>query len=261
MSEERHAQREVIADVDSAPALLLCSSRTGVSPHSVSCRAAPWVRFVSFSVLLLRRPPPSLCFAACLPRLGRATGPATACTLQPPHSTLQPVAKQLAAPPPGLACVGYNFKIEQDDDPAAYAVIRGGGWKFSEYSEAALYKRPEKPLEIFEFQGCPFCKKVRGGLREGAPAARGTHTFGAFPLGRRCGRSSTTTTSTPCTTRARGCAEKSPLPQPLAALPPFRDRGGDGVTRPLGRAAGRPDVAADGHRGGRQEAVPVHAGP
>ena len=30
-----------------------------------------------------------------------------------------------------------------------------------ETSDVGKYARPAKPLKIYEFEGCPFCKKVR----------------------------------------------------------------------------------------------------
>jgi len=30
-----------------------------------------------------------------------------------------------------------------------------------ETSDVSKYARPAKPLKIYEFEGCPFCKKVR----------------------------------------------------------------------------------------------------
>lgn len=45
-----------------------------------------------------------------------------------------------------------------------YAVTRVGGRKVQEASaEVTGLKRPAVPLELYEFEGCPFCKKVRGG--------------------------------------------------------------------------------------------------
>ncbi|CAD6265062.1 unnamed protein product [Miscanthus lutarioriparius] len=34
-------------------------------------------------------------------------------------------------------------------------------WKVKEESKIGQCKRPEKPIEIYEFEGCPFCRKVR----------------------------------------------------------------------------------------------------
>jgi hypothetical protein len=29
------------------------------------------------------------------------------------------------------------------------------------YGQVGTFKRPVKPIELYEFQGCPFCRKVR----------------------------------------------------------------------------------------------------
>jgi glutathione S-transferase len=48
-----------------------------------------------------------------------------------------------------------------DDEPGAYSVLRTGGKMVQETSAVASFPRPAKPLELYEFQGCPFCKRVR----------------------------------------------------------------------------------------------------
>eukprot|EP00955_Chlamydomonas_euryale_P029791 313929-Chlamydomonas_euryale.AAC.2 len=46
------------------------------------------------------------------------------------------------------------------DDPAVYSAVRSGGKMLLERSDVASFKRPAQPLELYEFEGCPFCKKV-----------------------------------------------------------------------------------------------------
>ncbi|KAG2500151.1 hypothetical protein HYH03_001733 [Edaphochlamys debaryana] len=56
--------------------------------------------------------------------------------------------------------LGYNAGLKEDD--GKYAVTKVGGRKVSETSDVIpTLKRPAQPLELYEFEGCPFCKKVR----------------------------------------------------------------------------------------------------
>mmetsp|Transcript_18887 Transcript_18887/g.52907 ORF Transcript_18887/g.52907 Transcript_18887/m.52907 type:complete len:347 (+) Transcript_18887:111-1151(+) len=59
----------------------------------------------------------------------------------------------------GAFCVGYNAEMVEDD--GRYSVFRNGNQRLSETSKVTNYPRPAKPLEIYEFELCPFCKKVR----------------------------------------------------------------------------------------------------
>mmetsp|Transcript_5627 Transcript_5627/g.19276 ORF Transcript_5627/g.19276 Transcript_5627/m.19276 type:complete len:359 (+) Transcript_5627:145-1221(+) len=61
----------------------------------------------------------------------------------------------------GALARGYSVSIERDEDASAYSVARGAGWRVTETSTVAELPRPEQPIELFEFQGCPFCRKVR----------------------------------------------------------------------------------------------------
>lgn len=64
----------------------------------------------------------------------------------------------------GTVCEGYSVSIKQDS-PSIYSVLRFNGNRIEESSTFTrpgnIYKRPTKPIEIYEFEGCPFCKKVR----------------------------------------------------------------------------------------------------
>ena len=60
----------------------------------------------------------------------------------------------------GALCSGYAVSIV-DDKQEAYSVARFAGKMVQESSVVSTYPRPAKPLLIYEFEGCPFCKKVR----------------------------------------------------------------------------------------------------
>ncbi|MEW5307943.1 MAG: hypothetical protein WDW38_010592 [Sanguina aurantia] len=54
---------------------------------------------------------------------------------------------------------GYTVGFVEDD--GGYAVARSGGKKLRESSLVGSFKRPVLNMELYEFEGCPFCKKVR----------------------------------------------------------------------------------------------------
>ncbi|XP_078447299.1 thioredoxin family protein [Wolffia australiana] len=60
----------------------------------------------------------------------------------------------------GVFVSGYSAAFVSDADipPGQYA-LRIAGLTVKETSK--LGPRPEKPIEIYEFEGCPFCRKVR----------------------------------------------------------------------------------------------------
>ncbi|KAK9156759.1 hypothetical protein Scep_003333 [Stephania cephalantha] len=60
----------------------------------------------------------------------------------------------------GVFVAGYSAAVVSDKDiaPGEYA-LEVGGSKVKETSK--LGPRPEKPIEIYEFESCPFCRKVR----------------------------------------------------------------------------------------------------
>ncbi|KXZ52189.1 hypothetical protein GPECTOR_10g819 [Gonium pectorale] len=58
----------------------------------------------------------------------------------------------------GGLVVGYNVGLAEDD--GKYAVARVGGRKVAETGQVTGLKRPARPLELYEFEGCPFCKKA-----------------------------------------------------------------------------------------------------
>jgi glutaredoxin len=54
---------------------------------------------------------------------------------------------------------GYSSSLAPDD--GTYAVATVGGRAVRETSKVGTFKRPAQPLELYEFQSCPFCRKVR----------------------------------------------------------------------------------------------------
>lgn len=62
----------------------------------------------------------------------------------------------------GLFVKGYNVSLEPAASAAAqepYAVVTAFGRRLMERSSPKPL--PAKPIEIYEFEGCPFCRKVR----------------------------------------------------------------------------------------------------
>eukprot|EP00232_Nephroselmis_pyriformis_P030730 CAMPEP_0182853196 /NCGR_PEP_ID=MMETSP0034_2-20130328/570_1 /TAXON_ID=156128 /ORGANISM="Nephroselmis pyriformis, Strain CCMP717" /LENGTH=374 /DNA_ID=CAMNT_0024983955 /DNA_START=279 /DNA_END=1403 /DNA_ORIENTATION=+ len=64
---------------------------------------------------------------------------------------------------PSLFAAGWAPSIVADD-PARYSLARGNGQMLEETSDVATFNRPVLPLEVYEFDGCPFCRKVREAL-------------------------------------------------------------------------------------------------
>eukprot|EP00238_Polyblepharides_amylifera_P014951 CAMPEP_0196578922 /NCGR_PEP_ID=MMETSP1081-20130531/13259_1 /TAXON_ID=36882 /ORGANISM="Pyramimonas amylifera, Strain CCMP720" /LENGTH=323 /DNA_ID=CAMNT_0041898319 /DNA_START=82 /DNA_END=1053 /DNA_ORIENTATION=+ len=60
----------------------------------------------------------------------------------------------------GMFCSGYNVSLDKDE-PDMYAVFHMNGQMVSEKSKISQFKRPAQPIELYEFEGCPFCRKVR----------------------------------------------------------------------------------------------------
>ncbi|KAJ0235139.1 Thioredoxin family protein [Hirschfeldia incana] len=60
----------------------------------------------------------------------------------------------------GVFVSGYSASfVSKDVIPADQYALRIGGITVKETSK--LGPRPQKPIEIYEFEGCPFCRKVR----------------------------------------------------------------------------------------------------
>uniref|UniRef100_A0A804LVE4 GST N-terminal domain-containing protein n=1 Tax=Zea mays TaxID=4577 RepID=A0A804LVE4_MAIZE len=77
-----------------------------------------------------------------LPRLR-----ATACTCLPARVTSM--------------CRYSPSLVSASEIPSDQYALEFGAWKVKEESKIGQCKRPEKPIEIYEFEGCPFCRKVR----------------------------------------------------------------------------------------------------
>ncbi|KAF7804289.1 putative thioredoxin-like protein [Senna tora] len=60
----------------------------------------------------------------------------------------------------GVFVSGYSVSlVPKDQFPPGQYALEVGGYKVKETSK--LGPRPEKPIEIYEFESCPFCRKVR----------------------------------------------------------------------------------------------------
>ncbi len=60
----------------------------------------------------------------------------------------------------GALTHGWRLTLEKDD-PSKYAFARFGGYMTVEKSAVSTFARPAKPIQLYEFEGCPFCRKVR----------------------------------------------------------------------------------------------------
>jgi glutathione S-transferase len=62
----------------------------------------------------------------------------------------------------GIFVLGYSATfISPSEVPSDQYALELGGWKVKESTKIDQCPRPEKPVEIYEFEGCPFCRKVR----------------------------------------------------------------------------------------------------
>lgn len=61
----------------------------------------------------------------------------------------------------GAVCSGYKVELEKDEGQNSYTFLTAVGNRVKETSEVYSFTRPEVPIEMYEFEGCPFCKKVR----------------------------------------------------------------------------------------------------
>ncbi|KAM7531580.1 hypothetical protein LguiB_034990 [Lonicera macranthoides] len=60
----------------------------------------------------------------------------------------------------GVFVSGYSASlVPKNEIPSDQYALEIAGYKLKETSN--LGPRPEKPIEIYEFEGCPFCRKVR----------------------------------------------------------------------------------------------------
>jgi glutathione S-transferase len=62
----------------------------------------------------------------------------------------------------GALCEGWTPSIvEGACPPGTYTLGEVGGRYIKETSDTHKFPRPAMPIELYEFEGCPFCKKVR----------------------------------------------------------------------------------------------------
>ena len=62
----------------------------------------------------------------------------------------------------GLATHGYAPTIRNEPLPSGrYSVWSNATSYVDERSDVSAFARPTKPIKIYQFQGCPFCRKVR----------------------------------------------------------------------------------------------------
>ena len=59
----------------------------------------------------------------------------------------------------GALVNGYAPSLVDDDEPTKYSIVRFAGKRLAEAS--ALGPRPAQPIEVFEYEGSPYCRKVR----------------------------------------------------------------------------------------------------
>lgn len=58
---------------------------------------------------------------------------------------------------------GYSVSVEKEineEDEKKYSIFRGAGLRIDEKSISS-YNKETKPLLLYEFEACPFCRKVR----------------------------------------------------------------------------------------------------
>jgi len=62
----------------------------------------------------------------------------------------------------GALCEGWTPSIVEGAPPAGtYTFGEVGGRYLKETSDVTKYARPAMPIKLYEFEGCPFCRKVR----------------------------------------------------------------------------------------------------
>ncbi len=63
----------------------------------------------------------------------------------------------------GALISGYKISIEAEtqEDKSQYSILSAFGYRIKEGTSVEFKKRPKKYLEIYEFEGCPYCRKVR----------------------------------------------------------------------------------------------------
>jgi len=59
----------------------------------------------------------------------------------------------------GALVSGWTVNVADDDDKDSYSIARGFGKRIAEGQTGV--EQPSKPIELYEFETCPFCRKVR----------------------------------------------------------------------------------------------------
>jgi len=57
-----------------------------------------------------------------------------------------------------------GYAAERDKGTNGYTTTTYSGKRISEKSKVSTFARPKEVLQIYEFEGCPFCRKVREGV-------------------------------------------------------------------------------------------------
>ncbi|KAK4582807.1 hypothetical protein RGQ29_025827 [Quercus rubra] len=109
---------------------------------------------------------------------GLSSSPSSSVTFAPPPDFKPPVPQRFGVRPDkrwevftaslglffrlgtGVFVSGYSVSfVPKNEIPPGQYALDAGDSKAKETSK--LGPRPEKPIEIYEFEGCPFCRKVR----------------------------------------------------------------------------------------------------
>ncbi|KAJ3691631.1 hypothetical protein LUZ61_020795 [Rhynchospora tenuis] len=142
----------------------------------LSLRAAP---IAGSPVISSAKPKPKPTLRPSVVRCtAQEAGPSTGTSITPPPGFKAPEPKRFSVRPDKLLDIigaslalpfrlgtgafvqGYSVSfVSQDAIPSTQYAMGIAGIKLKETSK--LGPRPEKPIEIYEFESCPFCRKVR----------------------------------------------------------------------------------------------------
>ncbi|XP_047058195.1 uncharacterized protein LOC124664765 [Lolium rigidum] len=144
-------------------------------PPLLSSRAAP-----TAATRRSRAASSTLRVAAQLDDTAATTSTSTSSTPAPPAGFTPPVPKRFEVKPgqssniagaalalpfrlgTGVFVLGYGVSlVDADQIPPDQYALEFQGRKVKETSKVGQCPRPTKPIEIYEFEGCPFCRKVR----------------------------------------------------------------------------------------------------
>ncbi len=65
---------------------------------------------------------------------------------------------------PNIVAEGYKSRMNRLVDVASSSIASGFAWVAGLWASSPATKQPVKPLELYEFESCPFCRKVREAL-------------------------------------------------------------------------------------------------